>query len=1550
MIIALVELVPVEHIPNLELFIEVWIALFGRSESKSVEGISRQFWQSDWTQGFARRAIFDVARSRFPIQPKPLIRLLRAMSASGFLDTDPLSTSDSGGTEGEVVSEDRSVCAQCVVEYLESMGSFTQVVPLSACTGSHALYEKLPERYNSASSSSGPATTCLSYVNLKAVRLPGGSTLPPRTVGRLLSSDAGEFVVIAWQYEHSGWKVLLEFLTDYVNRRRMSSGGVPGGASSYHDVSFGRSRQDPDHPTFQLEDIGVEMEQPEGDEVLVTDILDLIRSVIQDNVSLAQRLLDSLESGDPVAAHSTSVSTAPDLVQLTTMILEEALSRSAPQHHRKNPPRTPLITSAMSVLAALLALPKYSNRVWLYIRSTASLFGSERNIGVTSNVLAAERLTGHYTMTLALLNLVQQLFLEASTSLLPVLQDNPKLQLVKEEVLMRAARFVHSEIWIEHTGWKYAQLGDRFEIGRRVSAFYVDILKHSPPSLSPTSGSAGTGGGPFGKLSQTIADALLGRATLSAVYPIVSSITSANSILGMLYKGRRYGDARRLVYLLESHLLLARMLLNCKLQLSESASSATSGLTLLEASLCARGTGGSSILLFPSASSKLDPIDALVALVKERGMGSIVPVEAMQVLFSLCASLAASGGGGGSGSPAATIVGHLSDPEGTVGSMVRIVQHPYDEFELRNAVWNFITLAVDKEPALAGLFVTGHFRVPSIKGKEPERGGDKGKGKEKEKEDMGKMTSALGVAYNTLEQWKEYWETNPQLLASLLRFLDVVWEHGHEHKVALEPYRQDEAFFGYLAAIVREELGPIPDDRTDHFHHSTSGGDPNVELNEAVQVHAYRTIVKAHALHIIGLDIGMALQSQGRTARDPVKPISYTAIEGIFKSEEQLTDFIGEAASRTYDPSLHDDLQERSQAFFPSLKLEHLQVQEPMVEREFGNDFSFSLALLQVRLEPFTGSFGDECVEIAQLLASINLNLSLAHAQTTLTQSWQHFLIQVVPFLRGQATVRPILLAIAASISADIASEKRSGDMMSTVHNARLSLLLGLLEVAWFSTSDKPDEVKHFISLVKNLRGIILNPSQPPAKSFLGKSSVPFHRSILQIAYFCARHCRTLINRSKALNADQRLTISSTLEATLDLVVDALRVAFDSARIKLDLDLDQDMELLVTVFEQCTRLDLNPSPVLWLTRCQETDVIRSSLQLISRTDLVGFSDLPLLRSRKQPLYAPHVLMFHTALAGITASAERLASEGILAAYSENPISTAIKSGSIDVVLQELPGERSPAHVSYCTMLAVVAGVITALGRHGHYFHSDVCGLIQLFGDQIHRALSWTIDDPLTLPLLEEVEQIVHLFSGIAQSSASPGTTDVVKTALTSFSQDALLLLQQINYALTHPNHLASVFEPITASERTRFEADSKSNASLMSSPSEMIDPMRRPFLARLVHRLFALSSSILSTLTSISDAETVLTGEREDWPDSKILIVPVSYLTFHSHDRWNNLTNHILVSIPKWYWVNLHRLEHFSRWAIAHWISCDSWSIDLHCKVSPLLPPTRRNLSMCEIA
>ncbi|KAF8433047.1 nucleoporin subcomplex protein binding to Pom34-domain-containing protein [Boletus edulis BED1] len=1426
-LMAVVQLVPVELIPDFDSLVEVWIALFGRSESRSVAGICRQFWQSDWRQGVTRRAIVDVARSRFPIHFRPLVRLLRAMTASGFLDTDPLSVTSSAEYSQSVDEEEeaeRELCARHVFYYMDKLPTFSLVIPLSSCTGPNAVYERV--QYGRSASAPG-----LTYTNIRAIRLPGGSIIPPRSVGRLLSGDGGEFVAICWQHEYGGWKVILDVLAEYVTRRSSHAGTT----DLYQDVTFGRTGPGSSPLTLRLEDVGMEIGD-EGDEVLATDALDLIRSVIQDKPILAEELLESLESGDPTTQTESS---SADLVQLTTMILEEALSSRQPRGFS----RTQLVTSAMSVLSALLTLPKYSLRVWLYIRSATALFGSSRSSGFAAVALPAERATGQYTMTLALLNLVQQLLQEAFASVLTIPPDNQRLRQVKEEVLMRAANFVHGEIWVEHLSWKYARLGDRFEIGRRISSFYANILFQSPPAISNR---------PFPTLSQAVIDTFLHKATTSTINPLVSAIAASPNILGSLYNARRFGDVRRLIYLLESHLQLTRSVLNYKQAIPNNNKP-----SLLEQALCAKVAGGAGFS--DSARARVDPVDVLATFVKERDVGTVVPLEAIRVLHALCASLSLA-----VPSPP-TIIGHLSNPEATVASLVRIVEHPYEDFSLRSAVWSFISLAVDKAPALSKLLVTGEFIIPSSKGKERENENEKEGGGDK------KSKSALEIATETLGHWKDLWEANPALLASVLHFIHVVWQHGLEHQSVIEGARQNKKFWDQIAAVAREELGPDPDYTVESF--VAVDGERQSILHEAVSAQAYRGTVKSYAISIIGQDI--FLQPAPKCATDPLpKPLSYTQFIPSFKGDDQLNELILEGASSCYDPSLYDRLSGQLSRDFPNLSLDQLHSQDPVSQREFGDNFTFSPTLLRSRLQQRITD-EEDVDSIEKQVLSINLNLSLSHAQTAMAEAWQFLLRQMLPFIRVEQGTRPSLLALASTISAGLAQEKRGGDMMATIHGVRLSLMLSVLEVAWFSTTDSDPEVESFMALVTNVHELLQNEAQPPSASFLGKVSVPFHRTLLQILYFCVRQCRNLATRAKVVNAGRHLKITGLVEATSNLVVDALRLTFDSARTRLDLDLDRDMELLVAVFEQCTRPDVSASSLPWLTRCQETGVIKSSLELLVRTDIAGLSDLPLLRARRMPLYAPHIFLFHMSLVSIPSGAERFASEGVITAYSNNSISAAISDGLIDVTLPELPGERSPAHKAYCYMLSIVAGDIYALGNQHRFFSEDACGMIQLYGKQIARALSWSIGDPITLPLLEEMEQTVNLFYAIAES-ALPITTNpnpVVTKVLRVFSTRALVFLQQLNYALTHPNHLARLLEPVTPEERVAMEKEPMDSS---LTQLEMLDPRKHPLTARLVHMMFRLCSSIVSTLVSISRAYDVLLKEQEEWPLHEALIVPHS--------------------------------------------------------------------------
>ena len=546
MIIALAELLPVEHVPEYESLVEVWVALFGRSERSAISGICNQFWSQDSINPL-RRGLLDVARTRFPVQIKPFVRLTRALTAAGILDTDEQSA---GGHQGNMPNTlETTLCAEQVFNMIDHLPTYTQLVPLGSTTGSHAIYERTQERL-------GSSVMGIVYSNVRPISLPGGTVLPPGSRGSLLSGDGGENVVVAWKHEHSGWRLLLDVLRSYAASRTSSL--TSRSASPSQSIV-----------ALSLASAGVEADGV-IDEALVTDILDLVRAMLHENSPLPEVFLQTLDEEKGI---STSVVPPPDLVQVTITILEEALARRGRLDQHNIP--SGLVTSALSVLSGVLSQPVDAPRVWLYIRSTPALFGSDRP-EFSSAALAAERITGKYTMTLALLQLVQKLFTEAFKLKDPGQQE--QLHGFQNDVLMRALRFVHSEIWVEHLNWKYARLADRFEIGRRVAMLYSDILQHTPSNVES---------GPFAMLSRTLLDLLLLQASASSINPIIGTIGTSRQMLKVLYTSRRMSDSRSLIMLLHSQLRLLRLLLNWKYT-----SNPVSPPTLLEQILCTHAKNG----------------------------------------------------------------------------------------------------------------------------------------------------------------------------------------------------------------------------------------------------------------------------------------------------------------------------------------------------------------------------------------------------------------------------------------------------------------------------------------------------------------------------------------------------------------------------------------------------------------------------------------------------------------------------------------------------------------------------------------------------------------------------------------------------------------------------------------------------------------------------------------------------------------------------------------------------------------------------------------------
>ncbi|KZV70297.1 hypothetical protein PENSPDRAFT_631949 [Peniophora sp. CONT] len=1415
-LVGLSEAMPVELIPDFDTLVEVWVALFGRGEAHSVVGICLQFWRHDFRQGPARRAILDAARARFPVQFKPLVKLLHALSGAGFTSWDPLATVDTSTTAGAYEME-RAECADYVAHYFDTLPSFTQVVPLSACQGQHPLYERTQEK-----SSSGGSPTLI-YTNTRPVQLPGGSVLPTRSRGRLLSSDGEEFIIVAWQHEYSGWRLLLDILTDYNRRRRL----LPSRASALSSTSLQQPRGETPM-ALELSDVGIEVDAS-GDPAFVTEALNLLSGILSDSQSREQ-VMDTVEGSDGVSPG------LPGLTEQTMLILADALSLAAAQPRQK--PEAALISACLGMLSVLLTSVKYAHLVWLIVRATPALFETNRRTASASAVLAADRAVGSYATTHALLRFVYALYSEASETVL--LPGRDKLQAVKAEVLLRALSFVHAEIWVEHGGWKYRRLSERFEVGMLVSVLYGDILAQNTPG----------DGGPLSVLSQAVFDALVLHATSGSIAPLVSALTTFPAVNRRIQASPHRVDLRALYALLRAHLRVLRLCLTHKQRILGEA-----GTCLLENALCTRaGANG-----FGGRSAQVAPLDALASIAEDSSVDPAVPLEAIRVFSTLCASLALS-------QPSApTVLGHLSDPELIVSNMARMAQDPYIEEDIRVAIWRFMALAVEKEPALGNLFIAGRLRTAE--------NGDVASGHKLGRSSAlaKKRTNALEGARLMVQNREVVSDDNPKLLVGALGFLCAVWARGEEHTAQIETYRKNGEFWDDVANIIRQDLPPTPDHRsTETVPEATVP--PRSASHEAVAAHSDLTLAKAYAVRIVASDVALGkLDVKAGTTRE--KPQSFLALESMFKSEEQLGDHLNEAIASAYDPNLFDDVARQVQERFTELVVERLESTLLPGDRDFGDDFAFDMGLLHMRMRPFLlqeDEQGGPAEELVHTLFSVNLNLSLSHAGRELGSSWCALLAEVVPFIRGDSASRSRMLPLAAMLSGVIAAEQRGGELMAAVHDVRLSILLAVLELFWFSQADTKKDVEAFVSLLAFVRIIVNSEAQPPLHSVRGSIKTPFHRTLLQVVYFCVRQSRNVFERKGVTASSDRLSISALVDTAQVFTTEALRAIIDAAREKLDPDIDADMELLVALFRECIRPQLSSSSAMWLTRCTETDVIRASLELFTQVDLTGLTNLAFSR-RGEPLYASHILTFHTALASIHAGAERLASEGVLVAYA-----SARLVDPIEETLAEFPGERNPAHVAYCTMLGIVSGVVTSLGMQRHFFDVDAQGFVRLHGSQISHALSWVAGEPLSLPLLEEMERTVNVFYALATNSARSTTARNSEDGgvLAAFSSSALLLLQQLNYALTHPNHLASILEPVTTEERAAFERDQQEPAT--AAGGALVDPVKRPFLARIVHRLFGLTANIINTLVVISQAEDVLHAEADDIPIQHALVMPHS--------------------------------------------------------------------------
>ena len=401
--------------------------------------------------------------------------------------------------------EDRKQAALHVYHYLDVMDSFAMVLPMSL----RNLWET-----SSALSEDGTPTTV--YHNVHPFQLPGGSILPARSGGQLVSGGSGKPLVVRWKHRYSGWCLLLEILDECA--KIANNPASRSSAHAVHDpvvpnVTVNQLRKGGGKPVnFTLAAIGVDLASADVEDLIV-EILDLVRSVLMfaddpsrlsllDSMEERNVIGDSMEEDQPNGSDDTK---KLELAEVVLRLLSDALSRSSSRAGTlsglakitKETQNSKIISSAILTLSVLARASP--NRVWPYMRSTGFLgltgvglgFGTSGSSqydtsnpkstyfqpsslpqSSTAAVLISERMTGAYNITFSVISLVRSLLDNALTSDFEAALSRQ----LQSEVLGNALRFVHTNIWTEYSGWKYRHLGDRFEIGRRIAEMYCDIV------------------------------------------------------------------------------------------------------------------------------------------------------------------------------------------------------------------------------------------------------------------------------------------------------------------------------------------------------------------------------------------------------------------------------------------------------------------------------------------------------------------------------------------------------------------------------------------------------------------------------------------------------------------------------------------------------------------------------------------------------------------------------------------------------------------------------------------------------------------------------------------------------------------------------------------------------------------------------------------------------------------------------------------------------------------------------------------------------------------
>lgn len=618
--------------------VDVFSALYGHVDAPQLRA---QFWannvileeedgmQMTEVDNVGEDEIVQLAKSRFPVQFGSFVKIVKALCAHTGKDKGAIVDHATGADEEEREAEKELAArsAACAFSYVRRLDTLTHVVrPTSAVT---------PLPYEVIGHTDGSKVT---YRATRPIPVSNSLVVPVGTIGKLVSQQGRKPVVIAWDLEWSGWKLFRDVLGDFV--------GQKGRSSDVFAAEIGN-------------ELPIEWESEEERERDVTNVLDILRTVLLNDSSLGIRIVE----------HMSSETTSTHFVEVLFRILERTLTG------QQQSPRTLSTTLVSSLLGLISAfLPSYPGVIWTFLRGSTLLFPSPSSSFSWSPdasrhaILQHEKLEGSYPVTLAILNFVQALVLEdqRSSYAVPTAWEE-----IKQGVLVRALVWIRDDVWSTCGTWRFANLAEKYEMTSRMVQIYSLILEEG--ELCPTREK-----GTFDPVVSVVVDCFLLKPTAPLLSPLLSSLAAGPGTITILRKASRYADAQISEDLVESSLILLKKLLRLRRGIAGSTPSTLERHCLTQiVSQSAAGLSTTKPELFESLAR------FVVATIDPR-----TSIQAAKVLTLLCIS---SNDWQPRPPNIISLLGGSERTEGFVSQLLEIAVDPMGSETLQVAIWDLVS-------------------------------------------------------------------------------------------------------------------------------------------------------------------------------------------------------------------------------------------------------------------------------------------------------------------------------------------------------------------------------------------------------------------------------------------------------------------------------------------------------------------------------------------------------------------------------------------------------------------------------------------------------------------------------------------------------------------------------------------------------------------------------------------------------------------------------------------------------------------------------------------